>query len=54
MSETAIEPSPTAARSDGGRLAGLRVRGPEGESDLDADACFVFIGAAPRTAPTIT
>jgi thioredoxin reductase (NADPH) len=41
--------TPTAARSDGGRLAGLRIRGPEGESELDADACFVFIGAAPRT-----
>ena len=41
--------SATAARSEGGRLAGLRIRGPEGESDLDADACFVFIGAAPRT-----
>jgi thioredoxin reductase (NADPH) len=38
-----------AAEGDGGRLRRLRVRGPDGESDLDADACFVFIGASPRT-----
>jgi thioredoxin reductase (NADPH) len=35
--------------SGDGHLAALRVRGPEGEDELDADACFVFIGAAPRT-----
>jgi thioredoxin reductase (NADPH) len=39
-----------AAEGDGGRLASLRVRNGAGEeSDLPADACFVFIGAAPRT-----
>jgi len=39
----------TAAEADGGRLRRLRVRGPDGEHPLDADACFVFIGASPRT-----
>ncbi len=38
-----------AAESDDGRLRRLRVRGLEGEEVLDVDACFVFIGAAPRT-----
>ena len=27
----------------------LRVRGPDGEETLQADACFVFIGASPHT-----
>jgi thioredoxin reductase (NADPH) len=39
----------TAAEGEGGRLRRLRVRGPEGDGVLDADACFVFIGASPRT-----
>jgi len=40
----------TAAEGEGGRLRRLRVRGPDGkESALEADACFVFIGASPRT-----
>jgi thioredoxin reductase (NADPH) len=30
-------------------LRGLTMRGPEGEFEEDVDACFVFIGAAPRT-----
>ena len=38
-----------AAESDGGHLARLRVQGPDGEETLGADACFVFIGASPRT-----
>jgi thioredoxin reductase (NADPH) len=40
-----------AVAADGdGRLARLVVRGPEGaEEVLEADACFVFIGALPRT-----
>jgi thioredoxin reductase (NADPH) len=38
-----------AAQSDGGRLTGLRIRQAGEESDLRADACFVFIGALPRT-----
>src|SRR5215217_2816640 len=40
----------SAAHSSDGRLGGLRVRGPEGEEDLEGvDACFVFIGASPHT-----
>jgi thioredoxin reductase (NADPH) len=40
----------TAAEGEDGRLRRLRVRGPDGkESAIDADACFVFIGASPRT-----
>jgi thioredoxin reductase (NADPH) len=40
-----------AVGADGrdGHLRCLRIRGPEGEAVLDVDACFVFIGAAPRT-----
>ncbi|HEV8152969.1 MAG TPA: FAD-dependent oxidoreductase [Solirubrobacteraceae bacterium] len=40
-----------AVAADGdGRLARLDVRGRDGaEESLDADACFVFIGALPRT-----
>jgi thioredoxin reductase (NADPH) len=37
------------ASGENGRLSGLRLRGPDGERDIDVDACFVFIGAAPRT-----
>jgi thioredoxin reductase (NADPH) len=37
-----------AERADG-RLKCLRVKGPGGEQTLEADACFVFIGASPRT-----
>ncbi len=38
------------AHGEGGHLRRLRVHGPDGtESELDADACFVFIGASPRT-----
>jgi thioredoxin reductase (NADPH) len=39
-----------AAEGADGHLRSLRVRGPDGsESTLDANACFVFIGAIPRT-----
>jgi thioredoxin reductase (NADPH) len=38
-----------AAVGSGGRLQRLLVRDDDGESELDADACFVFIGATPRT-----
>jgi thioredoxin reductase (NADPH) len=39
-----------AAESDDGRLRALRIRGPDGsETSERVDACFVFIGAAPRT-----
>jgi thioredoxin reductase (NADPH) len=41
--------SATAAEGEDGRLRRLRVTGPDGEQTLDADACFVFIGASPRT-----
>jgi thioredoxin reductase (NADPH) len=41
----------TAIAADGedGRLRRLRIRDGGGESVLDVDACFVFIGASPRT-----
>ncbi len=39
----------TAAESHDGRLTHVRIDGPDGEQTLDADACFVFIGASPRT-----
>ncbi|HUB76929.1 MAG TPA: FAD-dependent oxidoreductase [Solirubrobacteraceae bacterium] len=38
-----------AAESEDGHLERLRIAGPEGEETIAADACFVFIGAAPRT-----
>jgi len=39
----------TAAESVDGHLTRVRIDGPGGEEALDADACFVFIGASPRT-----
>jgi thioredoxin reductase (NADPH) len=44
----------TAAEGDEGRLRRLRVRNSTGnggaaEEVMDVDACFVFIGASPRT-----
>jgi thioredoxin reductase (NADPH) len=40
----------TAVAAEGnGRLSSLRVDGPGGTEELQADACFVFIGARPRT-----
>jgi thioredoxin reductase (NADPH) len=47
--ELRTETTAVAAEGEAGHLSGLRVRGPDGESDLEADACFVFIGAAPHT-----
>jgi thioredoxin reductase (NADPH) len=43
--------SAIAAHGEDGRLRSLRVRGPQadGEYDIAADACFVFIGAVPHT-----
>jgi thioredoxin reductase (NADPH) len=39
-----------AAEGDDGHLTRLRLRGPDGdERTVNVDACFVFIGAAPRT-----
>jgi thioredoxin reductase (NADPH) len=46
----AVRTGTTAIAAEGnGRLSGLRISGPDGEEDLGADACFVFIGARPRT-----
>ena len=41
--------SAIAAESEDGRLRRLRTQGPNGEDTVRADACFVFIGASPRT-----
>jgi thioredoxin reductase (NADPH) len=42
--------SVVAAEAEDGRLRSLRVRDASGaESTLETDACFVFIGASPRT-----
>jgi thioredoxin reductase (NADPH) len=39
-----------AAGGDNGRLKRLRIQGPDGDERTEnVDACFVFIGAAPRT-----
>jgi thioredoxin reductase (NADPH) len=38
-----------AAEGEDGHLRRLHVRGPGGDEALDVDACFVFIGALPRT-----
>jgi thioredoxin reductase (NADPH) len=41
--------SATLAEQEDGQLRRVHVTGPAGEETLDADACFVFIGAQPRT-----
>ncbi|MFZ1925841.1 MAG: FAD-dependent oxidoreductase [Solirubrobacteraceae bacterium] len=41
--------SALAAESVEGRLKCLKIKTPDGEETLQADACFVFIGASPRT-----
>jgi len=41
--------SATAAEEEEGRLRRVLIDGPDGEEALPADACFVFIGASPRT-----
>jgi thioredoxin reductase (NADPH) len=38
-----------AARGEDGHLTALTISDQDGEHDEDVDACFVFIGAAPRT-----
>ncbi|HVR05251.1 MAG TPA: FAD-dependent oxidoreductase [Solirubrobacteraceae bacterium] len=38
-----------AAAGEDGHLRHLEIEGPDGAATLDVDACFVFIGAAPRT-----
>ncbi|MEA2284616.1 MAG: thioredoxin reductase [Solirubrobacteraceae bacterium] len=47
--EVRPETAAIAAEGEDGRLRSVRVRGPGGEEDLETDACFVFIGAQPRT-----
>jgi thioredoxin reductase (NADPH) len=47
--EVRTETSPVAAEGEDGRLRRLTIRGPDGEQSLELDACFVFIGASPRT-----
>jgi len=48
--EVRTESAAVAAGEEDGRLRRLRVCGPDGDDyDLDADACFVFIGATPHT-----
>jgi len=41
--------SVTEAEAEDGHLRRLHVKGPDGPETLMADACFVFIGASPRT-----
>jgi thioredoxin reductase (NADPH) len=41
--------SATAAEHEDGHLRRLQITGPGGDETLEADACFVFIGASPRT-----
>ncbi len=43
------ETTAVSAEGEEKRLRRVIVAGPHGEESLDADACFVFIGAAPRT-----
>ncbi|MDX6723589.1 MAG: thioredoxin reductase, partial [Solirubrobacteraceae bacterium] len=47
--EVRPETAAIAAEGADGHLRSVRVRGPDGEEDLETDACFVFIGAQPRT-----
>jgi thioredoxin reductase (NADPH) len=47
--EVRTNSSAVAAEGEDGRLKRLRIQGPDGEETLEADACFVFIGASPRT-----
>jgi thioredoxin reductase (NADPH) len=44
-----LQSSAVAAEGADGHLRSLRLRDADGERMLDADACFVFIGASPRT-----
>ena len=47
--EVRTSTSATAAEQRDGHITHVRVTGPDGEQALAADACFVFIGASPRT-----
>jgi thioredoxin reductase (NADPH) len=43
------ETTAVGAEGEDGRLRRLRIHGPDGDETLEVDACFVFIGASPRT-----
>jgi len=43
------ETQAVAAHASDGHLGALDIEGPDGRRTVDADACFVFIGAQPRT-----
>src|SRR5215208_2028693 len=47
--EVRTQTAVSSAEEHGGQLRALQVRGPDGEERLEVDACFVFIGASPRT-----
>jgi thioredoxin reductase (NADPH) len=47
--EVRTETQATEAIGTEQRLERLRIKGPDGEETIDVDACFVFIGAMPRT-----
>jgi thioredoxin reductase (NADPH) len=48
--EVRVGSQAVAAEGEDGHLKRLRIRNGDGVEDvLDADACFVFIGASPRT-----
>jgi thioredoxin reductase (NADPH) len=47
--EVRTRSSATAAEEQDGHLSRVRITGPSGDATLEADACFVFIGASPRT-----
>jgi thioredoxin reductase (NADPH) len=51
LANVEVRPGTQAVAAQGdGRLRALRIRGPDGtEATEPVDACFVFIGAAPRT-----
>jgi thioredoxin reductase (NADPH) len=45
-----VKTSTQATAAEGnGHLERLKLTGPDGNTELDVDACFIFIGAAPRT-----
>jgi thioredoxin reductase (NADPH) len=47
--EVLTETQAVAAHASDGHLGALELEGPGGRERIDADACFVFIGAQPRT-----
>jgi thioredoxin reductase (NADPH) len=47
--EVRTHSSAVAAEGERGHFRRLRVEGPDGVQTMNADACFVFIGASPRT-----